>query len=122
MPTKLSTPELATHLIGMDGWTVREVDGRPRLSRTYPFARFDDAMAFASRVASAAEEEDHHPRLVVRWGKTTVEWWSHDAGGITTADLTMAKKTDALLAEAPDPHDADPLGRLDPPLGRTDAV
>ena len=107
MSTKLTVPEVATYLIGMEGWSVREVADRPRLTRTYPFARFDDAMAFASRVASVAEEEDHHPRLVVEWGKATVQWWSHDAGGITGADVTMAKKTDQLLAESPDPY----LGR-----------
>lgn len=106
MTTKLTTPEVATFLIGMEGWSVREVNGTPRLSRSYPFARFDDAMAFASRVASVAEEENHHPRLIVEWGKLTVQWWSHDAGGITTADFTMARKTDRLLTEPSEP----PLG------------
>lgn len=119
MTTKLTTPELATRLIGMEGWWVREVDDRPRLSKTYAFARFDDAMAFASRVASVAEEADHHPRLDVRWGKATVEWWTHDAGGVTAADVTMAKKTDALLAEGPGPDMAE---TDDERLGRTDAV
>ena len=109
MTTKLTTPEVATFLIGMDGWRVHEVDDRPRLTKRYPFTRFDDAMAFASRVASVAEEEDHHPRLTVEWGGVTVQWWTHTAGGITTADVTMARKTDRLLAEP-----------ADPPLGPTD--
>ncbi len=106
MSTKLTTPEVATFLIGMDGWSVREVDDRPRLTKSYPFARFDDAMAFASRVASVAEEENHHPRLTVQWGKVTVQWWTHDAGGITKTDFALARKTDRLLTEPADP----PLG------------
>ncbi len=109
MTTKLTTPEVATFLIGMDGWGVREVDDRPRLTKRYPFARFDDAMAFASLVASAAEEEDHHPRLTVEWGSVTVQWWTHTAGGLTRADFTMARRTDRLHTEP-----------ADPPLGPTD--
>ena len=107
MTTKLTTSEVATFLIGMEGWSVREVNERPRLTKRYRFERFDDAMAFASRVASVAEEENHHPRLTVEWGGVTVQWWTHDAGGITKADVTMARKTDRLLTEP-----------LDPPLGR----
>ena len=106
MTTKLTTPEVATFLIGMGGWSVREVADKPRLTKSYPFARFDDAMAFASLVASAAEEEDHHPRLIVEWGRVTVQWWTHTADGVTKADLTMARKTDRLLTEPADP----PLG------------
>jgi 4a-hydroxytetrahydrobiopterin dehydratase len=106
--TKLTTPEVATFLIGMDGWSVREVNDQPRLTKRYAFERFDDAMAFASRIASVAEEEDHHPRLTVEWGGVTVQWWTHSAGGITRADFTMARKTDRLLTEP-----------LEPPLGRT---
>ncbi len=109
MTTKLTTPEVATFLIGMDGWGVREVDDRPRLTKRYPFARFDDAMTFASLVASAAEEEDHHPRLTVEWGSVTVQWWTHTAGGLTRADFTMARRTDRLHTEP-----------ADPPLGPTD--
>lgn len=106
MGTKLTTAEVATFLIGMDGWSVREVADTPRLTKRYPFERFDDAMAFAARVASVAEEENHHPRLTVEWGNVTVQWWTHDAGGITEADVTLARTTDRLLAEPADP----PLG------------
>lgn len=68
-----------------------------RLVKTFRFANFQEAMAFANRVAELAEAKGHHPRLTVEWGRVMVEWWTHSAGGITEKDREMARLTDALL-------------------------
>ncbi|MCH1927346.1 4a-hydroxytetrahydrobiopterin dehydratase [Shewanella sp. C31] len=68
-----------------------------RLAKAFRFRDFREALAVAHRVGELAERENHHPRLTVEWGRVTVEWWTHTAGGITEKDRQMARLTDALL-------------------------
>ena len=44
-----------------------------------------------------AEEEDHHPEIILEWGKVTVTWWSHKIKGLHKNDFICASKTDALF-------------------------
>ena len=54
---------------------------------------------FVNKVADLAEEEDHHPEIVLEWGKVTVNWWSHKIKGLHKNDFIAAAKTDALFSE-----------------------
>ncbi len=76
-------------------WEVRQ--DPERLVKAFRFRNFREALAFAHRVGELAERENHHPRLTVEWGKVTVEWWTHSAGGVTEKDREMARLTEALL-------------------------
>ena len=77
-----------------EGWSVR--DGA--LHKAYSFDGFTGAMAFANRVADAAEQADHHPDMLVGWGKVELIWVSHSAGGITGNDVDMARRSDGLTS------------------------
>ena len=90
----LSPDQLAAAVLELDGWEVR--DGA--LRKRYTFDDFAGAMAFANRVAEAAEQADHHPDLLVGWGACEVAWVSHSAGGITEKDREMAERTSSLAA------------------------
>jgi 4a-hydroxytetrahydrobiopterin dehydratase len=76
----------------LPGWEAR--DGA--LRKSYSFDDFAGAMAYANRVAGAAEEADHHPDMLVGWGKVELAWVSHSAGGITENDVQMARRSDEL--------------------------
>jgi 4a-hydroxytetrahydrobiopterin dehydratase len=77
-------------------WQVREVDGMPRLERTFKFKNFAEALDFTNQVGAIAEEEDHHPRIVTEWGKVTLQFWTHVIGGLHKNDFIMAAKVDDL--------------------------
>ena len=79
-------------------WLLTEEGGIKRLDRTFKFADFADSMTFATRVGDAAEEEAHHPRLTVEWGRVNVAWWTHKIRGLHRNDFIMAAKTDELSA------------------------
>ena len=79
-------------LDALPGWTA----SAGRISKTYAFADFRAAMTFANRVADLANEVDHHPDLAVGWGRCTVAWSTHDAGGITANDLACAARTEGI--------------------------
>lgn len=80
-------------------WELAEEDGIPRLRRTFRFKDFASALAFAAKVGAAAEEEGHHPRMTVEWGRVQVEWWTHKIRGLHRNDFVMAAKTDLIYRE-----------------------
>lgn len=79
------------------GWEVIPEDGLPHLCRTFKFKNFTEAIRFADEVAERADQQDHHPRLTVEWGKVKVEWWTHVANGLHRNDFIMAAKTDKII-------------------------
>jgi 4a-hydroxytetrahydrobiopterin dehydratase len=76
----------------MDEW--HEVDNA--LVRTFEFESFPKAVEFVDRLADAAESENHHPDIDIRYRKVTVRWTTHSEGGITERDHAMAERTSAL--------------------------
>ena len=57
---------------------------------------FTEAVDFTNKVAEMADEEDHHPKIILEWGKVTVYWWSHKIEGLHKNDFICAAKTDSL--------------------------
>jgi len=94
---KVSDAEARELLQQIPDWSLINVDGINQLQRQYKFKNFVAAMAFANRLADIAEEEGHHPGMLVEWGKVTVTWWSHSIQGLHNNDFVMAAKTDNLL-------------------------
>ena len=88
-------------LAGVPGWTIATVDGTARLTRAFDFPDFRSALSFADRVGEAAEAADHHPELVVSWGRVVVGWWTHAAGGLHRNDFVMAARTSSLAGAPP---------------------
>jgi 4a-hydroxytetrahydrobiopterin dehydratase len=77
----------------VDGW--EELDGK--LHREFAFKDFSQAFAFMARVALAAEKVDHHPDWSNSWNKVVIDLVSHDKGGITDRDTTLATTINGLL-------------------------
>jgi 4a-hydroxytetrahydrobiopterin dehydratase len=93
-PQKLEPAVVEEWLAKHPGW-AREGEA---LARTVRMPDFAAALAFAVRVGMLAEKRDHHPDILIGWGKARVVWTTHDAGGITQLDLDLAEATDALAA------------------------
>ncbi len=94
----VSEADIAELAPQIPGWEVIEVDGIRRLERAFSFDDFASALRFANAVAEVAEQEGHHPALLVEWGKVIVTWWTHKIGGLHRNDFVMAAKTDQLEA------------------------
>lgn len=87
-------------LAELEDWRVEVVDGIPRISRTFATADFTAALDLAIRIGEMADIEDHHPRLVVEWGRLQVSWWTHAIGGLHMNDFVLAARCDSLAAGA----------------------
>lgn len=68
-----------------------------RLRRELFFRDFSEAFGFMSRVALAAEALGHHPEWRNVWNRVTIELTTHDTGGLSSLDLELARRIDALL-------------------------
>ena len=64
----------------------------------FKFADFSEAWGFMSRVALLAEAQNHHPTWTNAWNSVEITLTTHDAGGLTEKDRTLARSIDALLA------------------------
>lgn len=107
--TKPDSPPAARKLVALDAaalhgrlkelpdWAVR--DGK--LHRDLEFEDFTAAFAFMTRVAAIAEKMDHHPEWFNVYNKVRVDLTTHDAGGISTEDIALAKEMDHLLTKPP---------------------
>ena len=91
---KMSEAEIKAALESIPQWN--EVGGE--LQRTFQFDDFVASMAFVNRVADAAEADEHHPDILVRYNKVTLTMSTHDAGGITSRDFRLATAINGYVA------------------------
>ncbi len=94
---KLPDDDVEAGLRALPGWSS---DG-DAIRRSYELPSFADAIAFVVRIGFLAEAANHHPDLDVRWRTVHVTLSTHDAGGITTKDLDLARQIDALRTVVP---------------------
>lgn len=74
-------------------WTVHN---EHHISREYSFPDFQQALNFVNQVGAVAEEQGHHPDLLLSWGKTGVTLWTHKIDGLSESDFVMAAKIDRI--------------------------
>lgn len=79
-------------------WKIVERNGIKQLERTFKFKDFRQALDFTNQVGEAAEQQGHHPSLLIEWGKVTVTWWTHAIRGLHRNDFIMAARSDQLYA------------------------
>ena len=77
-------------------WAIQREDGVPMLVRNFRLKNFVAALDLAHRIGELAEAENHHPRLVVEYGRLAVAWWTHAIGGVHKNDFVMAARTNRL--------------------------
>ena len=66
------------------------------ITRVFTFPDFKQALEFVNRVGALAEEQGHHPDILLTWGKAEITLWTHKIDGLTESDFIMAAKIDAL--------------------------
>lgn len=86
-----SLAELKRHLD--KNWKV--VDEH-HLEREFIFKNFQEALAFTNRIGEVAEQEDHHPDILLSYGKVRVLLWTHKIDGLSESDFILAAKYDNI--------------------------
>ena len=66
------------------------------LFRKFEFPDFVKALAFVNRVGAVAEQQGHHPDILLAWGRAEITIFTHKVDGLTESDCIMAAKIDQL--------------------------
>ena len=92
----VSDDEASVLLKEIEGWYLID-DGVKKLKKEFSFSNYSDSVDFSNKVADMADKEDHHPQIILEWGKVTVIWWSHKIKGLHMNDFICAAKSDELF-------------------------
>ena len=99
-PSQLSEAEVASRLAAVPGWSVKG----GKLHRELVFADFAQAFAFMIDVAREAEALQHHPEWFNVYNRVVIDLTTHDADGITTLDIELARRVENLAARRARPE------------------
>jgi 4a-hydroxytetrahydrobiopterin dehydratase len=66
------------------------------VTRAFTFPDFKQALDFVNRIGEIAEQQGHHPDILLAWGKAEITLWTHKIDGLTQSDFIMAAKIDQL--------------------------
>ena len=94
----LTATQIVAGLAKLDGWRLHGEAAQVAIEKTFLFENFDETMAFVNGVALVAKRQDHHPELLVSYGRCGVRFNTHDVGGVSATDIECAALVDALLA------------------------
>ena len=94
----LSPQQIEEELQNLPGWEVRD----SWLRREYKTPGWPHTMLLANTIAYVAEAAWHHPDLSLGYAQVVVKLQTHRVRGITTHDVTLARKIHEVVTWLPD--------------------
>jgi len=89
----LKGAELAALAAKVDGWSVVN---EHHITKSHKFPDFITALVFTNKIGALAEEQGHHPDILLTWGRVDITIWTHKINGLTESDFILAAKIDKL--------------------------
>jgi 4a-hydroxytetrahydrobiopterin dehydratase len=91
----LHSKQIKLHLQAVPNWSKRA----QTILRTFKFDRFLKSIDFVNRIAAKAQKMNHHPDIDIRFDQVTLTLTTHDEGGITQKDFSLAKQCDEVFSK-----------------------
>ncbi|MDZ4742978.1 MAG: 4a-hydroxytetrahydrobiopterin dehydratase [Verrucomicrobiota bacterium] len=91
----LNTKQISLHLKIVPHWTKRA----QTIRRTFKFEGFPMSITFVVRIAKCAQKINHHPYIDIDFDKVTLTLTTHDEGGLTEKDFTLARQCDDVFTQ-----------------------
>lgn len=91
----LTARQLRLHLQAVPNWSRRA----QTIRRTFKFDGFLESIGFVDRIARKAQRMNHHPDIDIRFDRVTLKLTTHDEGGITAKDFSLARQCDEVVAK-----------------------
>mgnify|MGYP000185611724 CR=1 FL=1 len=88
----LSQDEIKESLAGLDDWKIGDKEN----SKLFPTDDFTHSMDLATRIGELADEQEHHPDILIQYDRVTVTLSTHSAGGVTEKDVELARGIEDL--------------------------
>src|ERR1700690_991685 len=90
----LNPRQVKFHLKTIPDWSKHA----QTICRTFKFKGFLMSIAFVRRIAKRAQKINHHPDIDIRFDQVTLTLTTHDEGGITEKDFTLAGQCDVVFS------------------------
>lgn len=95
----LNGKEINFHLRALPHWSKRA----QTIVRTFECEGFLNSIAYVNRIAKQAEKANHHPDMDIRFDEVTLTLTTHDEGGITEKDVSLARQCDEVFSKCSTP-------------------
>lgn len=99
---KLSSENIEDKLAELAGWTL----DAGKLNRLLVFDNFIEAFAFMTQVAVLAEAMNHHPEWCNVYNRVDIYLTTHEAGGLSERDFSLAQQINTLFNSLETPKDS----------------
>lgn len=91
----LTAEQYSQHLNDLPNWTI--INSGKAIERNFVFKNFAEALVFVNKVGALAEEEEHHPDILMHgWKNVRISLYTHTVGGLSLNDFILAAKLDQL--------------------------
>lgn len=94
--TKLDEEEIYKRLEDLQDWDYTD----NALTTSFEFNDFKEAFSVMVRIAFEAESQQHHPEWFNVFNKVQISLSTHDAGGVTEKDFTLAQTIERVVGTA----------------------
>jgi 4a-hydroxytetrahydrobiopterin dehydratase len=93
----LTATQIIANLTKVEGWKLHGDGDEVAIEKTYRFDNFLKTMSFVNALAFLAEQQNHHPELLVTYSSCSVRFNTHDVHGVSRSDFECAALVDALV-------------------------
>ncbi|TMI25635.1 4a-hydroxytetrahydrobiopterin dehydratase [Candidatus Bathyarchaeota archaeon] len=92
----MTREEVGQYMRSLPGWNL--VDGS--IEKEFRFTSYLDGLAFANEIGKIAEEQDHHPDIVIKWRRVKLTLSTHSVKGLSENDFIVAAKSELKYRES----------------------
>lgn len=92
----MTRQEVGQYMRSLPGWNL--VDGS--IEKEFRFRSYLDGLAFANEIGKIAEEQDHHPDIVIKWRRVKLTLSTHSVKGLSENDFIVAAKSELKYRES----------------------
>ena len=89
---KATESEISAALVRLSGW----VRAKETITKEWTLGNFKEAIAFVNKVADLAEQQNHHPDILILYKRVRLTLSSHDVGGISARDFALAESVEKI--------------------------
>jgi 4a-hydroxytetrahydrobiopterin dehydratase len=86
--------------VALKDFPVWKLNAQGQIEQTFELKDFAQALLFVNAVGFIAEQQNHHPDILILWNKVRISVSTHDADGITQLDFNLAKAIQTILLES----------------------
>jgi 4a-hydroxytetrahydrobiopterin dehydratase len=92
----LTHQEVEQYLQKLPGWNL--IDGS--IEKEFRFKSYLEGLAFANEIGKIAEEQDHHPDILIRWRRVKLTLSTHSVKGLSENDFILAARAELKYRES----------------------